>query len=72
MSSNLTIIIRYLQHSHHYPCAGLDPQVLVITERFALDERPRWKFPGGLVQPGESLGDAVAREVGQGSTGFAI
>ena len=38
-------------------------QVLVITERFALDDRPRWKFPGGLVQAGESLADAVAREV---------
>ena len=42
----------------------------MVAERFALDEKSRWKFPGGLVKAGESLSDAVAREVCQ--VGFAF
>ncbi|KAL6054702.1 nucleoside diphosphate-linked moiety X motif 6 [Balamuthia mandrillaris] len=37
-------------------------EVLVVSERYA--EKPRqWKLPGGYVQAGEPLGDAVCREV---------
>lgn len=38
-----------------------DGQVLVVEERFAT--QPHWKLPGGYVDPGEDLAEAVVREV---------
>lgn len=31
--------------------------------RYAFDDKPRWKLPGGLVDPGEAIHDAAVREV---------
>ncbi len=38
-------------------------EILVIVEKYLIDGVKRWKLPGGLVERGERLPDAVAREV---------
>jgi 8-oxo-dGTP pyrophosphatase MutT (NUDIX family) len=38
-------------------------EVLVVAEKFGLDQETRYKLPGGLLHAGESLADGVEREV---------
>lgn len=41
-----------------------DRELLVVNERHRRDKsRPYWKLPGGALQPGEHLAEAVLREV---------
>eukprot|EP00117_Sycon_ciliatum_P022758 scpid78377/ scgid19532/ Nudix hydrolase 8 len=51
--------------SHYVGVAGLvvddQDQILVIKDKYA--RQPAWKLPGGMMDPGENIGVAVAREV---------
>src|SRR5262249_26437859 len=38
-------------------------EILVVCERYRRDSKPYYKLPGGALQPGEHLVDAVLREV---------
>jgi hypothetical protein len=38
-------------------------EILVIVEKYLIDGVKRWKLPGGLVERGERLSEAVEREV---------
>ena len=35
----------------------------VVVEKYGFDDVKRWKVPGGMVEPGESIGAAAVREV---------
>ena len=51
-----------MQHTHFVSVAGL---VVNDKDEILLIESPRrgWEYPGGLVEPGESLEDALIREI---------
>ena len=38
------------------------PQLLVVTERYSDGTLDRWKLPGGMVEPGQGIGEAAERE----------
>ncbi|XP_019872061.1 uncharacterized protein LOC109600357 isoform X2 [Aethina tumida] len=38
-------------------------QILVVSEKYFVGDKPLWKLPGGYVEPGENLVDAAIREV---------
>jgi ADP-ribose pyrophosphatase YjhB (NUDIX family) len=42
---------------------GSGTRVLLVASRYASHEQPLWNLPGGRVQDGELLSDAVVREV---------
>lgn len=66
----------YVKHNHLTSAAGLvtrdDGAVLLV-----LSPRRGWEFPGGLIEPGEPIEDALRREIREESgveveiTGFA-
>jgi hypothetical protein len=59
------------QASHYVGVGGAvfndKGELLVIVEKYLIDGVKRWKLPGGLVEAGERLCDAVEREVGSPS-----
>src|SRR5438105_12893628 len=55
-------------HATHYIGVGgvvinERQELLVVGERYRRDKKPYYKLPGGALQPGEHLVDAVLREV---------
>jgi len=51
-----------MEHTHFVSVAGL---VLNDKDEVLLIDNPRrgWEYPGGMVEPGESLHDALVREI---------
>src|SRR2546421_4580158 len=63
-------------HATHYIGVGgvvinARPELLVVCERHRRTSQPYYKLPGGALQPGEHLVDAVLREV-QEETGVSV
>lgn len=48
-----------------------DDEVLLVHQQGADDPAPSWSLPGGLVEPGELLTEALAREVRE-ETGLEV
>lgn len=61
-------------HRMHQVAAGLirrGDEVLLVRQQGPREPRSSWALPGGVVEPGELLGEALVREVRE-ETGLAV